>query len=127
MCLVGIQKTERWILNILVKDLHNHADELWGKGVLKEGAGRYLNDIKKDTWETIVKAKGLEESMGGHDEIVKENISEFAKRENTEAREIKEAMLDKQENIQKHVAGADKVLDGRDKTVKIISQGKHKK
>src|SRR3989339_843732 len=113
--------------NNLVKDLHNHADELWGKGVLKEGAGRYLNDIKKDTWETIVKAKGLEESMGGHDEIVKENISEFAKRENTEAREIKEAMLDKQENIQKHVAGADKVLDGRDKTVKIISQGKHKK
>src|SRR3989339_431734 len=110
--------------NNLVKDLHNHADELWGKGVLKEGAGRYLNDIKKDTWETIVKAKGLEESMGGHDEIVKENISEFAKRENTEAREIKEAMLDKQENIQKHVAGADKVLDGRDKTVKIISQEK---
>src|SRR3989339_674647 len=72
----------------------------------------------------ILKAKGLEESMGGHDEIVKENISEFAKRENTEAREIKEAMLDKQENIQKHVAGADKVLDGRDKTVKIISQEK---
>ncbi len=55
--------------NEVLKTLDSHADELWDEGALKKGALRYVNNIKLETWEKVVHAKGLEESVAGYDDI----------------------------------------------------------
>ncbi|MBL7154986.1 MAG: hypothetical protein ISS88_00570 [Candidatus Portnoybacteria bacterium] len=71
--------------NQIVDDLEKHADGLWDRGILQKGTVAYLDDIKKDTWEKIIHAQGLdkveeiETGIEGHDEIGLEQITDFDK------------------------------------------------
>jgi hypothetical protein len=64
--------------NKLVGKLNGHAQGLWEKGVLQKGAVAFLDDIKKDTWEDIIEANGLEEQIEGYD-IEPGQIKDFEK------------------------------------------------
>lgn len=96
--------------NDLIKNLHDHADELWEKGILKEGAVKYLDDIEKNTWKEIVGAQGLEEQLEGHDEL--EAVSDFKTQDGLD--DIKDAMEKKSVGIKTKIDHAEAILDKRD-------------
>ncbi|MEA3307603.1 MAG: hypothetical protein U9Q34_07440, partial [Elusimicrobiota bacterium] len=69
--------------NELVKNLHEHADQLWKDEVLQKGAAAHLDDIENKTWEKIIHAEGLEKvgdietGIEGHNDIKANQIADF--------------------------------------------------
>ncbi|MEA1962819.1 MAG: hypothetical protein U9M94_01110, partial [Patescibacteria group bacterium] len=55
--------------NELVKNLHEHAEKLWGDEILQKEAVGYLDRIDKGAWQDIIEANGLEENVKGHDDL----------------------------------------------------------
>ena len=92
--------------NKLVGKLNKHADGLWEKGILQKGAAGYI-DMKKDTWEDIIEANGLEDHVEGY-EVEPGQIQDFEK---SDMVNDAEKLLEKVKAAKEALQGGSGILD----------------